>query len=71
MGNLPGNPVHYALENQVDDVFYISNSTFAIVRGSSLSRSQPDLGVFLRVLRFSSLSKIDSQSKTSGLGAVL
>ena len=45
--------------------------TFAIVRGSSLSRSQPDLGVFLRLLRFSSLSKIDSQSKTSGLGAVL
>ena len=27
--------------------------------------------LFLRVLRFSSLSKIDSQSKTSGLGAVL
>ena len=26
MGNIPGNPVHYALENQVDDVFYISNS---------------------------------------------
>ena len=37
--------------------------TSAIVRGLSFSRSQPDLRVFLRVPRFSSLSKIDSQVK--------
>ena len=45
--------------------------TSAIERGPSFSRSQPDLIVFLRLLRLSSLPKIDSQSKTSGLGAVL
>ena len=41
--------------------------TSAIVCGLSFSRSQPDLSVFLLVIRFSSLSK----SKTSGLDAVL
>ena len=43
--------------------------TSAIVRGLNFSRSQPDLGVSLWVLRFSSLSKVDPQSKTFGLGA--
>ena len=37
--------------------------TSVIERGLSFSRSQPDLRVFLWVLRFSSLSKIESQSK--------
>ena len=42
-----------------------------IVCGLSFSRSQPDSEVFLRVLRFSSLSKIDSQPIPSGCAAVL
>ena len=56
----------------VDIVFYIS-ATHLCDHGGCLSfnQSQPDLRVFLLVLWFSSLSKIDSQSKTSGLGDVL
>jgi len=38
--------------------------TSAIVHRLSFSRSQPDLRVFLHVLLFFSLSKIDSQPKT-------
>ncbi len=46
--------------------------TSATVRGLSFSLSQPDLMVFLRVPRFSSRSKMDSQvKKKNGLGAVL
>ena len=41
--------------------------TSVIVCGPNFSWSQADLKVFLRLLRFSSLSKIDSQSKSSGL----
>ena len=41
----------------------LAHPTPAILRGLSFSRSQPDLRVFLRVPRFSSLSKIDSQVK--------
>ena len=44
--------------------------TSAIVRGLTFSRSQPDLRAFLRVLRFSSLSKVNSQSKKSSSDAV-
>ena len=45
--------------------------TSAIVCGLRFSWSRPDLRVFLQLLQFSSLAKIDSQSKTSALGAVL
>lgn len=45
--------------------------TSAKVCGLSSSQSQPDLGVFLLIFRFSSIAKIDSQLITSWLGAVL
>ena len=66
-------PVDRGLGSQVGIVFYICafhlcDPMWAEFR---FSRPRPDLRVFLRVLRLSFLSKIDSQSKTSGLGAVL
>ena len=41
------------------------------VGSSNIYRLAGPLRVFLRLLRFSSLSKTDARSKSSGLGAVL
>jgi len=74
MDNYPGVPMLHAWgESDCNCILHLHvPPTSLIVCGLSLSRSQLDLTVFLWVLRFSSLQKqINSQSKTSSLGAVL
>ena len=54
--------------SQVEIVFSLVPPTSGNVCGLSFSQSQPDLRIFLRLLWFSPLSKIDSKSKNIWLG---